>query len=212
MTDTEHADDLTLFANTPVRAESLLHRLEQAVEGGFYENINKTKFMCFKHMNFVLFVLFKTRRNHLNFRRPVSEISKPVHIPKQQYLIFWKWRLHTPSEKAWTFIDWLSVMWKFDHFDKIKWNFFLDLAVSILLYGCTLWTLMKHLEKKWDGNYPRILSTVLNKSWNQEPQKTAVELIALLPNHPSKTNRTCSDFRRSKDELICHVLSRDYII
>ena len=32
------------------------------------------------------------------------------------------------------------------------------------LYGCTTWTLTKHLEKKLDGNYARMLHAVLNKS------------------------------------------------
>ena len=37
-------------------------------------------------------------------------------------------------------------------------------VVSILLYGCTTWTLTKRLEKKLDGNYSRMLRAVLNKS------------------------------------------------
>ena len=39
----------------------------------------------------------------------------------------------------------------------IKENFFQVVAISVLLYGCTTWTLMKYLEKKLDGNYTRIL-------------------------------------------------------
>ena len=38
-------------------------------------------------------------------------------------------------------------------------------VVSILLYGCTTWTLTKRLEKKLDGNYTRMLKAILNKSW-----------------------------------------------
>ena len=32
-------------------------------------------------------------------------------------------------------------------------SFFQAAVVSILLYGCTTWTLTKRLEKKLDGNY-----------------------------------------------------------
>ena len=42
---------------------------------------------------------------------------------------------------------------------------------SILLYGCTTWTLTKRLEKKLDGNYTRMLRAILNKSWRQHPTK-----------------------------------------
>ncbi len=44
-------------------------------------------------------------------------------------------------------------------------------VVSILLYGCTTWTLTKRLEKKLDGNYKRMLRAILNKSWQQHPTK-----------------------------------------
>ena len=44
--------------------------------------------------------------------------------------------------------------------DKIKQEFF----ESLLLYSCTMWTLMKCLENKWDGNNTKILSAILNKS------------------------------------------------
>ena len=43
--------------------------------------------------------------------------------------------------------------------------------MSILLYGCTTWTLTKRLEKKLDGNYTRMLRAVLNKSWRQHPRR-----------------------------------------
>ena len=43
--------------------------------------------------------------------------------------------------------------------------------VSTCLYGCTTWTLTKHVEKKLDSNYTRMLRAVLNKSWRQNPTK-----------------------------------------
>ena len=59
--------------------------------------------------------------------------------------------------KAWTAIDRLSVTWKSDLTDKMKRSFFQAVSVSILLYGCTTWTLTKQMEKKLDGNYTRML-------------------------------------------------------
>ena len=55
--------------------------------------------------------------------------------------------------------------------DKMKRSFFQAAVVSILIYGCTTWTLTKWLEKKLDGNYTRMLWAILNKSWRQHPTK-----------------------------------------
>ena len=66
---------------------------------------------------------------------------------------------------------WLSVIWKSDQSDKIKRNFFQTATVSILLYKCTTWTLIKRMEKKLDHNCTRMLWAILNKSWKQHPTK-----------------------------------------
>ena len=49
----------------------------------------------------------------------------------------------------------------------MKRSFFQAAAMSILLYGCTIWTLTKRVEKKLDDNYTRMLKTILNKSRRQ---------------------------------------------
>ena len=64
--------------------------------------------------------------------------------------------IDTRLTKAWTAIDRLSIIWKSDLIDKIKRSFFQPAVVSVLLYGCTTWTLTKRLKKKLDGNYTRI--------------------------------------------------------
>ena len=94
----------------------------------------------------------------------------------------------------------------------MKRSFFQAAVASILLYGCTMWTLTKRLEKKLDGNYTRMLRAILNKSWRQHP--TRHQLYGhLLPitktiqvrrtRHAIKCNRHCW---RSRDELISDVL------
>ena len=57
----------------------------------------------------------------------------------------------------WNAFDGLLMIWKSN---RIIWNFFQVVAVFILLYGCTTWTLTKHIEKKLDGNYTRMLSPI----------------------------------------------------
>ena len=73
----------------------------------------------------------------------------------------------------------LSIIWKSELTDKMKRSFFQAAVVSILLYGCTTWTLTKRLEKKLDGNYTRMLRAILNKSWRQHP--TRHQLYGHLP-------------------------------
>ena len=58
--------------------------------------------------------------------------------------------INTRLAKAWTAIDRLSVIWKSDLTDKMKRSFFFQSAVvSILLYGCTTWTLQECCEQYW---------------------------------------------------------------
>ena len=79
--------------------------------------------------------------------------------------------IDTRLTKAWATIDKLSIIWKSDLTEKMKHSFVQDAVVSILVYGCTTWTLTKQLEKKLDGNYTRMLQAILNKSWRQHPTK-----------------------------------------
>ena len=87
--------------------------------------------------------------------------------------------IDTRPTKAWTAIDKLSIIWKSNLTDKIKRGFFQVAVLSILLYGCTTWTLTKRLEKKLDGNYTRMLRAILNKSWRLYP--TRHQLYGHLP-------------------------------
>ena len=79
--------------------------------------------------------------------------------------------IETRLTKAWIAIDRISIIWKSDLTDKMKRSFFQAAVVSILLYGCTTWTLTKRLKKKLDGNYTRMLRAILNKSWRQHPTR-----------------------------------------
>ena len=88
--------------------------------------------------------------------------------------------------KAWTSINRVSVIWKSDLSDR---------------------TLTKHIEKKLDSNYTRMLQAVLNKSWRQYPTKH--QLYSHLP--PITKTIQISQTRhaghcwRSKGELISDV-------
>ena len=102
----------------------------------------------------------------------------------------------------------LSIKWKSDLTDKMKCSIFHAAVVSILLYGCTTWTITKWLEKKLDGNYTRILRAILNKSWQQHP--TRHQLYGHLPPITKtiqvRQTRHAGHCWRSKDELISDIL------
>ena len=90
----------------------------------------------------------------------------------------------------------------------MKGTFFQAAVASILLYGCTTWTLTKRLEKKLDGNYTRMLRAIFNRSWRQHP--TRHQLYGHLPPITKtiqvKRTRHAGHCWRSRDELISDVL------
>ena len=55
--------------------------------------------------------------------------------------------INTQLAKAWRALDRLSVIWKSDLTAKIKRSFSQAPVVSILVYGCTTWTLTKRMRK-----------------------------------------------------------------
>ena len=115
------------------------------------------------------------------------------------------------------FICLLVVFWRERCFRLICWGcdgchlFFFLLKLrfaSILLYGCTTWTLTRRLEKKLDSNYTRKLWAILNKSWRQHP--TTHQLYGHLPPITKtiqvRRTRHAGHCWRSRDELISDVL------
>ena len=110
--------------------------------------------------------------------------------------------------KAWKIIDKLSIIWKSDLIDKMKRSFFQAAVVSILLYGCTTWTLTKRLEKKLDDNYTRMLQAILNKSWRQNSTRHQLygHLPPIMKTIKVRRTRHAGHCWRSRDELISDVL------
>ena len=116
--------------------------------------------------------------------------------------------INTGLTKAWTGINRLSIIWKSDLTDKKKRSFFQAAVTSILLYGCTTWTLRKRREKKLDGNYTRMLRAILNKSWRQHPTRHQQygHLPPITKTIQVRRTRHAGHCWRSRDELISDVL------
>ena len=81
----------------------------------------------------------------------------------------------------------------------MKCSFFEAAVVSILLYGCTTWTLTKQLEKKLDGNYTGMLQhSTRHQLYGQLPTITKTIQV--------RRTRHAGHCWRSRDELISDVL------
>ena len=80
--------------------------------------------------------------------------------------------------------------------------------MSILLYGCTTWTLTKRMEKKLAGKYTRMLRGILNRSWRQHPSKQQLygHLPPITKTIQIRRTRHVRHCWRSRDELISDVL------
>ena len=153
ITDVDYADDIALLANTPKQPETLLHSLERAAAGiGLHVNAHKIEYMCYNQTGDISTQDGASLKLVDKFTYQGSSVSSTEKD------------IDTRLTKAWTAIDMLSIIWKSDLTDKMKRSFFQAAVVSILLYGCTTWTLTKRLKKKLDGNYTRMLRAILNKS------------------------------------------------
>ena len=197
ITDADYANDIAILSNTPNQAETLQHSLERAAAGiDLHVNAHKTEYMCY---------------NHTGDISTLDETSLKL-VDKFTYLgssISWtKKDIDTRLTKAWTAIDKLSIIWKSDLTDKMKRSFFQAAVVSILLYGCTTWTLTKRLEKKLEGNYTRMLRAIFNKSWRQHPTRHQLygHLLPITKTIQVRRTRHAGHCWRSRDELISDVL------
>ena len=149
-TDADYADDIAILASRYDQAETLLHSLERAAAGiGLYVNAHKTEYMCYNQTGDI-----STLKG-----TPLKLVDKFTYLGSS--VTSTEKDIETRLTKAWTAINRLSIIWKSDLTDKMKRSFFQAAVTSILLYGCTAWTLTKRLEKKLDGNYTRMLRAIL---------------------------------------------------
>ena len=197
ITDADYTDDIAILTNTPNQAETLLHSLEWAAACiGLHVNAYKTEYMCYNQTGYISTLdgtLLKLVDKFTYLGSSVSSTEKDIN---------------TRLTKAWTAINRLSIIWKSDLTDKMKRSFFQAAVVSILLYGCSTWSLTKRLEKKLDGNYTRMLRAMLNKSWRQQPTRHQLygHVPPIMKTIQIRRTRQAGHCWRSRDELISDVL------
>ena len=173
-------------------------KIRAAAGIGLYVNAHKTEYMCYNQTGDIS-TLDGT---------PLKLVDKFTYLGSS--VASTEKDIDTRLTKAWTAINRLSIILKSDRTDKMKRSFFQAAVASILLYGCTTWTLIKRLEKKkLDGNYTRMLRAILNKSWWQHP--TRHQLYGLLPPITKTIQvrwvRHAGHCWRSRNELISRLAS-----
>ena len=196
--DADCPDYIAILATHPPKPKHyILHSLERATAGiGLHVNAHKTEYMCFNQTGDISTLgdsSLKVVDKFTYLGGCVSSTEKDID---------------TRLTKAWTAIDRLSVIWNSDLTDKIKRSFLQTAVVSILLYGCTTWTLTKPMEKKLDGNYTKMLRVILNKSWRKHSTKHQLYGHQLPITKTIKIRRTrhTGHCWRSRDEFISDVL------
>ena len=197
ITDADYANDIALLANAPAQAKTLLHSLEWATAGiGLHVNAHKMEYICLNQTGDISTLNSSSLKLVDKFTSLGSSVSST------------KTDISMRLAKAWTASDSLSVIWKSDLTDKMKRSFFQAVVVSILLYGCTTWTLTKLVEKKLDSNYTRMLQAILNKSWRQHPIKQQLfgHLPPIMKTIKIRRTKYAGHCWRSRDELISDVL------
>ena len=179
--------------NKYFNTETLLHSLERAAADiGLYVNAHKTEYMCYN----------QTGDISTQDGTPLKLVDRFTY--QGSSVASTEKDIDTRLTKAWTAINRLSIIWRSDLTDKMKRSSFRVGVISILLYGCTTWTLTKRLEKKLDGNYTRMLRAILNKSWQQHPTRHQLygQLPPITKTIQVRRTRHVGHCRRSRDELI----------
>ena len=159
ITDANYADDIAILANTSNQAETVLHRIEQAAAGiGLHVNAHKTEYMCYNQKGDI-----STRDGTpLKLAHKLTYLGSSVSSTEKD--------IDTRPTKAWTAINRLSIRWKSDLTDKTKRSLFRAAVVSILLYGCTTWTLTKRqLHKNATSNIEQVRAATPHKTQTMRP-------------------------------------------
>ena len=165
----DYTDDIVLLKYTPAQDETQLHSLEWvAAVIGLYVNTDKMEYMCFNQRSNISTL----NGSSLKLVDKFTDLGSSVSSTETD--------INTRLAKSWTAIDRLLVIWKSDLTDEIKRSFSQAAVMSILLYGCIIWTLTKaYHEKAWrqlhknaTSNIKKVLEAASHKEAAVRPLTT----------------------------------------
>ena len=175
----------------------MLHSLQRAAGSiGLHVNADKTEYMCFN------------QRGDISRLKGVPQKLVDKFTYRESCVSSNEDDINTPLAKAWSANDRLSVILKSDMSDKIKRRFFQAAVVSILLYGCTTWTLTKRMKNKaWQFSQECCeLHWTSSRGNHSIKQRMYGHLPPITKTIQFRRTRLAGHCRRSKEELISDIL------
>ena len=156
ITDLDFADDLALIAEEIKDAQEMLTRLENEAEKvGLHLNVGKTEVMIFDQNAATNLVAsggeeIKVVDDFKYLGSYVNSSSNDIKIRKAL---------------AWSACHKMTKFWRSSLSRSLKIRLFIATVESVLLYGCSTWTLTQAMEKSLDGTYTRMLRMALGIKW-----------------------------------------------
>ena len=165
LTDLDFADDIALLSDEMKQARQLLRNVEtECGKVGLGLNAKKTKVMYFN--------VEKEDIETIDGKKIKQAIIEQSGEQDFKYLGSWinsKERdISVRKALAWEPLNTMKNVWKSNLADSIKLQLFRATAETVLLYGCTTWSLSKADEKSLDGTYHRMLRMVKHVSWKDK--------------------------------------------
>ena len=161
--DLDFADDIVLLSNEIDQARQLLLRVQQECRNvGLELNSKKTKSMFYNTDVAKIFTIDNTE---------VKQALTETGDQDFKYLGAWcnqSRDITTRKALAWQSLNKLTKIWKSNLAKSTKLKLFRATVETILLYGCSTWTLTQREEKKLDGTYTRMLRVVHNIGWDDK--------------------------------------------
>ena len=197
ITDADYADDLAALSDTIEDAGKLLQLIETAANAiGLHINEKKTEYIAFN----------QKETNEALKKKNIKQVDDFVYLGS--HITSTETDVKARIGKAWSALNKLDKIWKSKLERPIKIEFFRATVESVLLYGCSTWTLTKCLEARLNGNYTRMLRAVQDIHWSQRITNT--ELYYNLPRISDTIRERRTRFAghcwRSKRELIHQTL------
>ena len=161
--DLDFADDIALLSNDIQQAQTLLNSIEtECQKVGLTINAKKTKSMFF---NTLPGKIMTSEGNEI--QQALTEDGEQDFKYLGSWVCSKERDINVRKALAWRSLNKLKLIWKSQLSRDIKLRLFRATTETILLYGCTSWSLTKQEEKAIDGTYTRMLRMVQNVHWSQ---------------------------------------------
>ena len=199
ITDADYADDLAALSDNIEDATTLLQCIEESAKIiGLHINEKKTEYMSYN--------IPENSNITTTNGQCLSKVDDFTYLGS--HLASTEKDISIRLTKAWAALGKLNNVWKSNLPRNIKIDFFRASVESILLYGCSTWSLTKKLALQLDGNYTRMLRAVINVTWRDKIRNNDLygSVAKISDTIRERRLRFAGHSWRSHDEIIHDVL------